>query len=123
MTLIILYLNSFVNSWTLYKLQATSILFGTCTYRNIDSLSALRAIGPTRNLNIVPINPCSRSGHISGLLFRHSSLYFDAALLTRLTLPGLFGFSTRCSCKYRSFSNVSCTSESPKNYSSLFLHM
>ena len=61
---------------------------GTCTCRNFDSMSAVRIFAPSRNLNIVPINSCSRSGpdsNFSNLSFRHTSLYFDAALQTRLT--------------------------------------
>ena len=82
---------------------------GTCTCRNIDSMSAVRAIGPSRKLNILPINPCSRSGPASSLSFRHTSLYFEAALQTRLTLPGLFRFSTGWFGKYHSFPKVPLT--------------
>ena len=73
------------------------------TCRNTHSMSTVNAIRPSRNLNIVPVNPCSRPGADSCLSFRQVFLYFDAALQTRLTLPGLLWFSTELCGKYRSF--------------------
>ena len=72
----------------------------------MDLISAVRAIRPPRNLNIVPINPFSRSGPASSLSFRKTSSYVEAALQTRLTLPGLLGFSTGSCGKYHSFPKV-----------------
>ena len=93
---------------------------GTCTCRNIDSISEVRAIGPSRNLNIVPINPCSRSGPANNLSFRHISLYFAAALQTRRTLPGLLRFSTGWCGKYHSFPKVPLSSDLPRILTSPF---
>ena len=84
-------------------------------------MSAIRATGPSQNPNIVPIKPCSRSSPASSLSFKHTALYFDAALQTRLTLPGLFGFSTGWWGKYQSFSKVPFTSDSSKNFMNRFL--
>ena len=58
---------------------------GTCTCRNIDSISAVRLIVPSRNMNIVPINLCSKSLSVFTLSFSHISMYFAAALQTRRT--------------------------------------
>ena len=93
---------------------------GTCTCRNTDSISAVRAIGPSRNLNIVPINPCSRSGPANNLSFRHISLYFAAALQTRRTLPSLLGFSTGWFGKYHSFPKLPLTSGLPRIFTDPF---
>ena len=57
-------------------------------------MSAVRVNCPSRNLKIVPIKPCCRSGPASTLSFRHTSLYFDEHCNNSLSLPGLFGFST-----------------------------
>ena len=86
-------------------------------------MSAVRIIGHSLNLNIVPFNTCSRSGPASSLLFRHTSLYLDAALQTRLTLPGLFGFSIGCCGKYHSFPKVPFTSDSSIFLRIPFLHL
>ena len=69
-------------------------------------MSAVRVIAPSQNLKYVPINSCSRSSPASSLSFRHISLYFDAALQTRLTLPGYFGFITGWCGEYHSFPKV-----------------
>ena len=86
-------------------------------------MSAVKAIGPSRNRKIVPINPCSRSGPASRLSFRHTSLEFEAALKTRLTLPGLFGFSTGWCGKYHSFPKLHVTSDPSNTITNLFLHL
>ena len=90
MTLILVNLHRFVHCWSPQESQA-ACTSGTCTCRNIDSISAVRAIGPSRNLSIVPISPFSRSGPANNLSFRHITLYFAAALQTRQILPGFWG--------------------------------
>ena len=83
-------------------------------------MSAVKAIGPSRNLNIVPINQCSRSDPANKLSFRHISLYFAAALQTRRTLPGLLGFSTGWCGKYHSFPKEPLTSDLPRIFTNPF---
>ena len=83
-------------------------------------MSAVRAIGPALNLNIVQTNPSSRSGPASSLSFRHNFLHFEAAFQTRLTLPGLFGFSTGWCGKYHSFPKVPFTSDSSNIFTKSF---
>ena len=75
----------------------------SCTCRNIDSMSAVRAIGPSRNLNIVPVK------HIADQVLQVAfylgrlpcTLNFDAPLQTRLTSPSLFELSTEWWGEYK----------------------
>ena len=81
------------------------------TCRKIDSVSAVIAIGPSLNLKIVPNKPCRRSRPAISLSFKHTYLYFEAAMQTRWTLPGLYGLRTgwwgRYHSRYRWFSDTS----------------
>ena len=109
-------LDCFCCNWALvffidgYSLQS---VVGTCC-------RTLCSENMTLILNIVPINPCSRSGPANNLSSRHISLYFAAALQTRQTLPGLLGFSTGWCGKYHSFPNVTLTSDLPRIFTNPF---
>ena len=63
---------------------------GTGTCRKTKLISTVTAIKHSRNVKIVPIIPCSRSGPVSSFSFRHRYLYFEAALQTSSTLQNLF---------------------------------
>ena len=86
-------------------------------------MSVVRAIGRLRNLKVYPIKPCSRWGPASSLSFRHISLYFDAALQTRIILTGWCGFSTGWCGKYNSFPKVPFTSDPFNIFTNPFLHL
>ena len=74
-------------------------------------MSAVRAIGPSQNLKIVPMDPCRRTSPASSLSFRHTSLFFNAAL-QKLTLSGVFEFSAGWCDKYHSFRKVTFNTDS-----------
>ena len=81
-------------------------------------MSAVRDISSSRNLKVVPINPCSKSSPANSLLFRHISFDVDMALQTRPILPGLFGCGW-CG-RYHSFPKVPFTLDASNIFTKYF---
>ena len=89
----------------------------------MGSMSAVNAIGLSPNLNIIPINPSIRSRPAISLSFRQTSLYFFAALQTRLTLPRLFVFRNGWCDKNHFYQKYLSIRTHPISLRILFLHL